>query len=227
MSDLTFGEPLGLLRDLSNAETIPWVTMIYGSLKILSIMRLLKQIPGVNTLVSVLVPKDLKKKRLYLFEFASQCVKQRLASSTTRPDIWTLVLNNADQGNGLNIQEMNSNASLFMSAGTETTATGLSGLLYCLATNPDKMRKLTAEVRGEFLSEADITTDKLAKQKYLNACIEEGLRVHMPLPVGLPRVVPREGAEICDKWVAPGVMLRFPLHLSPNTSIYVNQTLLC
>jgi hypothetical protein len=205
MGDLTFGEPLGLLE---NSDYIPWVTMIFAALKFLTIMRVLRHIPGLSTITSItsaLIPGDLGKKRLAFFAFASERVKNRLESNTTRPDIWTLVLKNAEKGNALTRKEMDSNASLFMGAGSETTATELSGLLYYLTTNPDKMKKLVAEIRGEFKDESEIVMDKLAGLRYLNACIEEGLRIYMPVPIGLPRKVPKEGAEICGQWVAPGV----------------------
>ena len=69
MGDLTFGEPLGLLE---NSDYIPWVTMIFAALKFLTIMRLLRQIPGLITMASALIPADLGKKRLAFFEFATE-----------------------------------------------------------------------------------------------------------------------------------------------------------
>jgi cytochrome P450 len=68
-----------------------------------------------------------------------------------------------------------------------------------------------AEVRGAFKSETDVTIDELAKLPYLNACIEEGLRMYPPISSGLPRVTPQEGAMIAGKSV-PG-----------NVSVAVNH----
>jgi cytochrome P450 len=42
----------------------------------------------------------------------------------------------------------------------------------------------------------------LAQLKYLNACIEEGLRMYPPVPSGLPRVTPPGGAAICGTWIS-------------------------
>jgi cytochrome P450 len=70
-----------------------------------------------------------------------------------------------------------SNASLFLAAGSETTATLLTGLTYHLTNNPDKLQKLVDEIRAEFEDESQITMERLANLKYLNACLEEGLRV--------------------------------------------------
>lgn len=60
-----------------------------------------------------------------------------------------------------------------------------------------------AEIRSTFTAESEITVDELARLPYLNACIEEGLRIYPPTPASLPRRVPQEGAFIAGKWI-PG-----------------------
>src|ERR1700755_639339 len=97
---------------------------------------------------------------------------------------------NRDEKSGLTRQEMYSNASLFMIAGTETTATELSGMTYYLLKNPDKLKNLTDEIRGAFASDADITMERVAQLKYVQAVVEEGLRLYPPVANGLPRIVP-------------------------------------
>ncbi|KAL1637334.1 hypothetical protein SLS58_009343 [Diplodia intermedia] len=82
---------------------------------------------------------------------------------------------------------MNSTASIFMIAGSEATATLLSGLTYHLPMNPEKMRKLVEDIRKQTQNEEDLKIDNLRQLKYLQACFEEGLRV----PSGLPRVTPK------------------------------------
>ena len=85
------------------------------------------------------------------------------------------------------------NSALFIVAGSETTANLLSGLIARLMWNPDKYRKLVEEIRGAFKTEDEVTYEKLSKLEYLNACIEEGLRIHPPVPTGLLRTVPAGG----------------------------------
>lgn len=92
-----------------------------------------------------------------------------------------------------------------MLAGTETTATELSGLTYLLLKNPGKMQRLVDELRSSFSSFEDMTMTKLSQLDYLGACIEEGLRFYPPVPVGLVRTVPKDGALICGMWVPGGV----------------------
>jgi hypothetical protein len=50
-----------------------------------------------------------------------------------------------------------------------------------------------------------MTVANLAKMRYLNAAIEEGLRMFPPAPVGLPRVSPKGGAMVCGRFVPEGV----------------------
>ena len=90
---------------------------------------------------------------------------------------------------------------LIFLTGTETTATLLSGATYLLLKHPDKMEKLTREIRAAFSDDADMTLEKLASVEYLHACLEEGLRMYPPVPVGLPRVVPAGGRVVCGQAV--------------------------
>lgn len=66
------------------------------------------------------------------------------------------------------------------------------------------MSRLVSEVRTEFRSTDDITVERLARLPYLNACLEEGLRIYPPVPTSLPRVVPDGGAMVDGHFVPAG-----------------------
>lgn len=202
MADLTFGQPLGML---AKSEYHPWVSLIFASLKFATFMRALRYFPSFTTLTRIFILRfsSLRKKREDHFRFSSEQVDTRLMRSSDKPDIWNLVIQ-ADESKGLNIDEMHSNSALFMAAGTETTATELSGSLYYLMANPSNLKKLTTEIRSAFPNGSeDITIEKLAQLKYLHACLEEGLRIYPPVPIGLPRAVPVSGATILGTYI-PG-----------------------
>lgn len=75
-----------------------------------------------------------------------------------------------------------------MIAGSETTATLLSGTTYWLLRSPEAYRKVTEEVRKTFASEEDISVQKVTNQlPYMMACLEEGFRMYPPVPSCLPR----------------------------------------
>jgi hypothetical protein len=74
-----------------------------------------------------------------------------------------------------------------------------------LLKSPEKLQRLTQEVRGAFPTFEDVTITKLSQLPYLQACIEEGLRMYPPVASGLPRITPEGGAKICGQWVPSGV----------------------
>lgn len=201
MGDLTFGEPLGLLE---KSEYIPWVTTIFAALKAGTFLRAMKYFPILAAFGEKLVPRSLIKLRDQHFAYSAERVTKRIEQKELdRPDIWHLVLKQEDE-KALTLKEMHSNASLFMGAGTETTATELSGTIYYLLKNPTKMARLVKEIRGAFPTAQDISMEKLAQIPYLFAVLEEGLRMYPPVPSGLPRLSPPEGASVAGKYIPPG-----------------------
>lgn len=92
-------------------------------------------------------------------------------------------------------------------AGSETTATALSGVTFLLGTHPEILAKLTEEVRSGFSSEDEITLLSVQKLKYMLAVLDETLRVYPPAPGPTPRVVPAGGNVICDRWLPEGTVV--------------------
>lgn len=195
MADLTFGEPLGML---DMGEYTPWVKTVFEGIKAGSYRRISVYYPLVGFLLKVLMPPSLRGKELGHFQHSADRVDKRLGRGDDgKSDIWKLVLEN--QKFHLPLSKMHSNASVFMVAGTETTATLLSGFTYLLLTNPDKMKRVVAEVRA--LQKEDLSLEVLPRLEYFNLCFQEALRCYPPAPVGLPRQVPQGGATICGEWV--------------------------
>lgn len=203
MGDLTFGEPLHML---DNAEYDPWVSIIFGGIKMGSRISILHHYPILYKAFKKLVSEKITKKRHDHFQFSVQRVTKRLEKGRASEgvDLWDLVLAQ-EEGKGLDRGEMDSNAGLFMLAGTETTATLVSGLTYYLLKNPGPMKKLVEELRGSFSTSADINMEAIAALPYLNACIKEGLRRYPPVATGLPRLTPPDGSTICGRYVPGGV----------------------
>ncbi|EOD46337.1 putative cytochrome p450 protein [Neofusicoccum parvum UCRNP2] len=68
-----------------------------------------------------------------------------LEKGSVKPDFWNLVLG-SNKGK-ISVPQMHAHGASFMLAGTETTATILSGLIYLLLKNPDTMQKIVEETR--------------------------------------------------------------------------------
>jgi cytochrome P450 len=105
---------------------------------------------------------------------------------------------------GLTLNEMVSQAQVLILAGSETTATLLCGLTYHLLKNPTTLDTLKTEIRSSFEDESELILNRLASLPYMNAVIEEALRMYPPVPNALPRVTPYPGAVICGKYVPGG-----------------------
>lgn len=105
----------------------------------------------------------------------------------------------------MSIEETYVCAQVLIVAGSETTATALTGATYFLTEHPETLRKLTEEIRQRYDSEDEITIQSTAELPYLNAVLQESLRLCPPGPAVFPRVVPKGGRVVCDKFVPGGV----------------------
>ncbi|KAL3481533.1 cytochrome P450 [Aspergillus californicus] len=195
MGDLTFGDSLNLLAGNGNMN---WVSAVFVSMKTNALRRLARYVPWTALIAQRLIPKELKQQSIAHYKASQERVDTRLDSNRAlqKPDIWGIVMGQKENLR-LSRMEMYANSQVFMVAGTETTATAVSGLLYQLLMAPDKMQMIIKEVRETFEKESDIEMRALEHMTYLNACIEEGLRIYPPVPVGLPRVAPDEGLLVC------------------------------
>lgn len=101
------------------------------------------------------------------------------------------------------MDEFYGNSRILIIAGSETTASALSGATFFLASNPKVLTKLTAEIRGAYASEEEIDMASTARLEYLEAVIEETLRTYPPIPTVAPRMTPPGGQEIMGEWI-PG-----------------------
>ena len=114
-------------------------------------------------------------------------------------------MRNNDKEGGMSEEEIISMAQVLLVAGTETSATLLSGATYYLTKNPQTIERLKLEVRGAFSSPDGISIEATARLPYLNAVIEESLRMYPPTAVRLPRRTDAQGANICGMYVPPNV----------------------
>lgn len=105
----------------------------------------------------------------------------------------------------MSFEKLSANAEILVLAGSETTATLLSGCTYLLLTNSDKMEKLKDEVRSTFASDSEISASTVNRLSYMLAVLNEALRLYPPVTSNLVRVVPHGGDRISDLWVPEGV----------------------
>lgn len=138
------------------------------------------------------------------YQLSVEKVHRRLNLETGRQDIMSPVIKGNDE-KGMSISEIGNTFNILIVAGSETTGTVLSGVTNNLTRNPTCLAKLVNEVRFTFKEEKDITFAALRELSYLNAVIQEGLRICPPTAGGLPRLVPEGGDTVCGLWFPAGV----------------------
>lgn len=205
IGDLAFGEPFGCL-DLGAFHS--WVALIFETVKVGALEQATRRFAEAGSwtqsLLLHMIPEYLRKRRRDHLSLSKEKVEQRLRNGgTDHTDFIYYILRQREKYD-LHDNEIILNSALFIVAGSETTANLLSGLFARLLRNTDKMQKLYAEVRSTFQSENEINYDSTSQLPYLNACLEEGLRIHPPVPVGLLRTVPKAGDTIDGHWVPGG-----------------------
>lgn len=99
----------------------------------------------------------------------------RLKLRTDRKDFMYHIQNY--KGPAATPKEIASHYNVIMMAGAVTTATFLPGTLYYLCHNRHALQRLRNEVHSTFSSIKDINSKDLLKCTYLNAVVEEGLRI--------------------------------------------------
>jgi len=163
-----------------------------------------------------LVPRSVQEKAREHSMWAYTRIEKRLQQKTDRPDFMHYVLENYGGEKGMSREEINSNATLLILAGSDTSATTCTSETWFLVKNPSTLEKLKREVRSSFKSFDEITVTTAAKLPYLHAVIQEALRLHPSGPISVPRQVDRPGVTISGHPVPVGVC--------PSDTLFSQQT---
>ena len=167
---------------------------------------------------------DLIADRITNYYLTADKVNRRIAHTEERGDFWDKVItksaNNDFTGEGMSHGEMLNNAIILILAGSETSATTLSGALYLLGKNPDKMKKLIDEVRTAYRKSKDIDILSVARLKYMSAVLDETMRIYPAVPNQGARITPPGGATVEGRWLPKNVRSLFPCPITNQSSSY-------
>ena len=207
IGDLTFGQSFDCLEK----ETYhPWVEMIFGNLKGLSLLSACNRFPILRHLLPFFIPQSIKVMINDHWTATTENVSRRIELGTERPDFISPILKNMDEAKtSITRDELASNASLFVIAGSESVATILSGTTYFLLRNPALMRELKDEIDATFSSEEQITPQHVSQLPYLNACLAETNRIYPAALTGQAMRVPSSGHTVSGRWIPGGVSVAF------------------
>ncbi|KAM5181213.1 ultra-long-chain fatty acid omega-hydroxylase-like isoform 1-T2 [Mantella aurantiaca] len=122
-----------------------------------------------------------KRKKVLEEKGAEKWIKSKQGKTTDFIDL--LLLSKDENGSHLSDEEMRAEADTFMFEGHDTTASGLSWILYNMARHPEYQNKCREEI-AELIKGKDTTSlewDDLSQLPFTTMCIKESLRLHPPV----------------------------------------------
>lgn len=179
-----------------------WITMFLGALYYPILWRIGRQFPLLRPFFPLFIPgfQEYARNRESHRQLARKKALRRMEMGDMgRSDFFSHILARG----AWDVDTIASHTQLLVISGSEPIATALAATTYYLLKNPETLQTLQREVRGAFASDRKITGDATSRLEYLNAVIEEGLRLFPPSVVPLSRYSP--GATIGGHYVPPGV----------------------
>ncbi|PVI03021.1 putative benzoate 4-monooxygenase cytochrome P450 [Periconia macrospinosa] len=208
ISDLALGKPFGALE---SGRYHPWMRNFFEAIKFLGFIRFASIYPLAGLLFQVtqrLMPSLSAKRRAHL-DFTEKKVQERLKNGTNRKDFLQYITERKyDTEKQLNEEEILGNLRVILTAGSETTATHLCGATWFLLTHPTALSRAQAEVRNTFKMPEDMNLRSLSKPgalPFLNAVIQETLRLYPSIPSTLPRVTGPQGSIIDGRYIPANI----------------------
>ncbi|KAI9155119.1 Cytochrome P450 monooxygenase 1 [Paramyrothecium foliicola] len=202
IGDLSFGSSFECLR---KNDFHPWVHRMSNANKRTTIFQAVSHLGG-GPLLDWAFRNGLSSPHKENRKLMLAKLKQRMELGAARPDLIEGLLKKQGEWQ-LPIDKIRVNASRLIIAGSETTATLLSGALFLLTSNTNVLAKLTDEVRTAFNANEEITLNSVSNLPYMLACLNETLRLYPPVPIGLPRVSPAGGSMVLGQHVPAGTIV--------------------
>jgi len=146
---------------------------------------------------------------------AIAAVARRLTAPSDRSDLLgKLQEGKDDDGNPMGREELTAEALTQLIAGSDTTSNSSCAITYYLAAYPLVQQKLQRELDEALGNDDDpvSTYEQVKRLPYLDAVINEALRIHSTSGIGLPRIVPEGGITVCGHFFPEGTVLSVPTY---------------
>ncbi|KAI0391131.1 isotrichodermin C-15 hydroxylase [Xylariaceae sp. FL0594] len=210
IGDLSFGESFG---GLEKGKLHPWLEALFTTLKTFTFIREILRLPApIIRAALACIPQRMRDHQKAAVAFGAEAARRRLAQHTDRPDFMSYMLKSDSEGlQRMSQSELEMASITFIVAGSETTATMLSGTVYLLLRNRAVLADLTKRIRSDFPSHTDLTIANLQGCKYLNNVLKEGLRLYPPAPDTLFRTTKDRAVTVAGRVVPPRTSLTMNL----------------
>ncbi|ROV96136.1 hypothetical protein VSDG_05106 [Cytospora chrysosperma] len=201
-SDFAFGEDMGCVR---TGVYHDWVKFVIDYFYAATLLHQCHKFWPLNRLLAFCIPPSTHKMQANHTEASLRRVRKRIAQETDRHDFMHFFLTQAKKKQ-LPMKTIEAQATVVILAGSETASVAETAAVYFMLKHPHIYQKLRADVRTAFDRVENISLQNvLSKLPYLDAVVQETLRIHAPLANGFTRIVPdKNGAYICGKRVPQG-----------------------
>ncbi|KAL2084951.1 hypothetical protein ACEWY4_020469 [Coilia grayii] len=123
---------------------------------------------------------------------------------------------------GLADEDIRAEVDTFMFEGHDTTASGISWILYSLANNPEHQQRCREEISHALQGKGTMDWEDLSKIPYTTMCIKESLRLHPPVP-GIARKLSKPITFFDGRTMPAGFLVGtsvFGIHM--NSTVWEN-----
>ncbi|OTA99206.1 hypothetical protein M426DRAFT_325350 [Hypoxylon sp. CI-4A] len=213
---LTFGESFDCL---TNTRIHKWVEIFFSLAKLMAYSQAISRLPRLiqTPLKMWAIPVSVKSDSETLNQLNTEKIKHRLEYNSDIPDFMDKLIEAYNSGK-MDFGQLTGNASVLIGAGSETTATLLSGLTFLLLKNRRVLQILSKEIREGFDNPNEMTITRVNQCKYLLACIEEALRFYPPSPQPHQRIIPPGGAVVNGEYLPEGIAVGIPIYGAARSS---------
>ncbi|KAI0976356.1 cytochrome P450 monooxygenase-like protein [Xylaria arbuscula] len=223
MGDLAFGRSF---KALEKGESHVYIDTMHETSALP--LGCLGTLPWVIQTMTALIPSRLNP-FMTLVRYSTECIEERKQRKPTEPDIMSPILAAGPfyKDPKADALLLVGDARLIIIAGSDTSATTLIHCFYELGRDATVAQKIRDELQAHGIRNDDnFSITQLQYLEYLNAFINETLRLHPTNPGGLFRLTPPGGVKIGGHYLPGGVKVvnpHYTVHRSPKAFVAPNE----
>ncbi|KAH7346262.1 cytochrome P450 [Rhexocercosporidium sp. MPI-PUGE-AT-0058] len=207
LTDVAFSQPFGYLKQ--NSDLHDYIKTVRAYIPVLELQT---NIPFVNTILSSTIVRKLMaptaKDRIgmgKIMGIAKEIVGERFGpDAKVQNDMLGSFVRH-----GLTLAETESEALLQIMVGTDSTATEVRCIFYYIVTNHRVYSRLQKELDEANLHRPVIRDSESRNLRYLQACVQEGLRVWPPVASLIYKATPPEGDTQNGQFIPGGTNIAY------------------